>query len=150
MHRYLSRAEDIAADPAGQARRIVDVAIAQWRDRGYGPFALFEKSGGPMIGRGGLFWIASLEAVEINYMFDPTAWGRGYATEAAAAFLEIGFGAHGLDRMVATTNPDNAASESVLRKVGFTPRGSKDMGGGRIVRVHEVPRDTWLRNRASG
>src|SRR5262245_43706409 len=74
VHRYLSRAADIAADPAGQAARIVSVAADQWASRGYGPFAIFETGGTTLIGRGGLFWVASLEAVEINYMFDPGAW----------------------------------------------------------------------------
>ena len=81
VHRYLSRAAEIAADPAGQAERIIAVAREQWSTRGYGPFAIFEKGGTQLIGRGGLFWIESLKDVEINYMFDPTVWGRAYATE---------------------------------------------------------------------
>lgn len=144
VHRYLSRADDIAADPAGQAARIVAVSAEQWVTRGYGPFAIFEKGGTALIGRGGLFWIEALQDVEINYMFDPTVWGRGYATEVAAEFLAIGFGRHGLRRMVATTNPANAASALVLRKVGMRPAGSKDLGGGRIVDLHEIFREAWL------
>src|SRR5918999_6051516 len=100
VHRYLSRAAEIAADPAGQAKRIITVAREQWSTRGYGPFAIFERGGTQLIGRGGtqligrggLFWIESLKDVEINYMFDPTVWGGAYATESAAAFLDIGFG----------------------------------------------------------
>ena len=46
-HRYLSRADDIAADPAGQAARIVTVSSEQWATRGYGPFAIFEKAALP-------------------------------------------------------------------------------------------------------
>jgi RimJ/RimL family protein N-acetyltransferase len=76
-------------------------------------------------------------------MFDPTVWGRAYATEAAAAFLTIGFGKHDLQRMVATTNPANAASARVLHKIGMTPAGQKDLGGGRLVDLHEISRDTW-------
>jgi hypothetical protein len=71
VHRYLSRAAEIAADPAGQAERIYTVAREQWSTRGYGPFAIFEKGGMQLIGRGGLFWIETLKDVEINYMFDP-------------------------------------------------------------------------------
>jgi [ribosomal protein S5]-alanine N-acetyltransferase len=143
VHRYLSRADDIAADPAGQAARIVAISGEQWATRGYGPFAIFEKGGTSLIGRGGLFWIESLKDVEINYMFKSAVWGRGYATEAAAVFLDIGFGRHDLQRMVATTNPDNAASAHVLRKVGMKPAGSKDLGGGRIVDLHEISREVW-------
>jgi ribosomal-protein-alanine N-acetyltransferase len=143
VHRYLSRAAEIAADPAGQAERIITVAREQWSTRGYGPFAIFEKGGTQLIGRGGLFWIEALKDVEINYMFDPTVWGRAYATESAAAFLGIGFGRHNLQRMVATTNPANAASARVLHKVGMTSAGQKDLGGGRLVDLHEISRDKW-------
>jgi RimJ/RimL family protein N-acetyltransferase len=130
VHRYLSSAREIAADPAGQAARIVTVATEQWANRGYGPFALFEKGSDVLIGRGGLFWIEALQDVEINYMFDPTVWGRGYATEAPAEFLAIGFDRHDLARMVATTNPANVASAHVLQKVGMKVVGKKDLGGG--------------------
>ncbi len=146
VHRYLSRAAEIAADPAGQAARIVGVAAEQWTSRGYGPFAIFETGGTKLIGRGGLFWVASLEAVEINYMFDPGAWGRGYATEVAAVFLDIGFRRHGLERMVATTNLANESSARVLAKVGMTRAGQKDLGNGRFVDFHLIVRDEWLNN----
>ena len=143
VHRYLSRAKEIAADPAGQAARIIAVAREQWSTRGYGPFAIFEKGGSHLIGRGGLFWIESLKDVEINYMFDPTVWGRAYATEAATEFLDIGFGRHNLQRMVATTNPANAASARVLRKIGMTSTGQTDLGGGRVADLHEISRSAW-------
>lgn len=143
VHRYLSRAKEIAADPAGQAERIINVAREQWSTRGYGPFAIFEKGGTHLIGRGGLFWIEALADVEINYMFDPTVWGRAYATEAATEFLNIGFGQHDLQRMVATTNPANAASARVLRKVGMTSAGQTNLGGGRLADLHEISRTTW-------
>ena len=45
--------------------------------------------------------------------------------------------------MVATTNPANAASARVLHKVGMTSAGQKDLGGGRLVDLHEISRDTW-------
>jgi [ribosomal protein S5]-alanine N-acetyltransferase len=143
VHRYLSRAKEIAADPAGQAERIIAVAREQWSKRGYGPFAIFEKGGSELIGRGGLFWIEALQDVEINYMFDPTVWGRAYATEAATEFLNIGFGHHHLQKMVATTNPANAASARVLRKIGMTSAGQADLGGGRLADLHEISRETW-------
>jgi ribosomal-protein-alanine N-acetyltransferase len=143
VHRHLSRATDIAADPAGQAARIVAMSAEQWSKRGYGPFAIFERTGASLIGRGGLFWVESLQDVEINYMFDPSIWSRGYATEAARAFLVIGFRRHDLRRMVATVSPDNVASVRVLRKVGMELVGSKDLGGGRLVDLYATFREIW-------
>jgi ribosomal-protein-alanine N-acetyltransferase len=46
-------------------------------------------------------------------------WGRGYATEAGGAFIRFGFAALGLDRIVATVQEGNDASEHVLQKLGF-------------------------------
>lgn len=106
----------------GQAGMTRDEQVIE---SGYGPFANFETGGTKLIGRGGLFWVASLEAVEINYMVDPGAWGRGYATEVAAIFLDIGFRRHNLERMVATTNPANESSARVLAKVGMTRPGRR-------------------------
>ncbi|WP_374445804.1 GNAT family N-acetyltransferase [Stella sp.] len=142
VHRYLSQAKAIAADPAGQAERIVGIAEQQWRDRGYGPFAVFARGDGAFVGRGGLFWIERLQAVEINYMLDPATWGRGYATELARAFLVFGFGRLGLDRMVATTNPENAASRRVLLKVGMTADGQRDFGT-HMVDFFRIDRSAW-------
>lgn len=142
VHRFLSQAKAIAADPAGQARRIVGIAEQQWRERGYGPFAVFERGNGAFVGRGGLFWVERLQAVEINYMLDPAAWGRGYATELARAFLAFGFGGLGLDRMVATTNPENAASRRVLLKVGMVPDGQRDFGT-HMVDFFSIDRPAW-------
>ena len=142
VHRYLSSAKAIAADPAGEAARIIGVAQAQWRDRGYGPFAVFETDGGGFVGRGGLFWVERLQGVEINYMLDPRFWGGGYATELSRRFLAFGFGELGLARMVATTNPDNAASRRVLLKVGMQADGRRDFGT-HMVDYFRIDRADW-------
>jgi ribosomal-protein-alanine N-acetyltransferase len=144
VHRYLSRSVEIAADPAGQAKRIIELSERQWTTRGLGPFAISETRTAAFVGRGGLFWVESLQEVEINYMFDPSTWGRGYATEVAAEFLRIGFETHALARMVATTNPANESSARVLRKVGMRDAGVKDLGGNRISALHEITRAQWL------
>ncbi|MGM7421975.1 GNAT family N-acetyltransferase [Cellulosimicrobium sp. CpK407] len=62
---------------------------------------------------------------EIGWHFHPDVWGRGYATEAAAAVLAHAF-ERGLDRVVAVTHPDNAASQAVCRRIGMTHRGTTD------------------------
>ena len=47
-------------------------------------------------------------------------WGRGLATEAGRALIELGFGELGLSRIVATVQVGNEASMRVLRKLAFT------------------------------
>jgi RimJ/RimL family protein N-acetyltransferase len=59
---------------------------------------------------------------EIGWHLHPDAWGRGVATEAARRVL-----AHaaegGLARVLAVTNPANAASQAVCRRIGMRPLG---------------------------
>ncbi len=62
---------------------------------------------------------------EIGWHFHPDAWGHGYATEAATAAARRAFAA-GLDRLVAVTNPANAASQRVCRRIGMSAEGLTD------------------------
>jgi len=66
---------------------------------------------------------------EIGYIFDPSYWGRGYATEALKGFLQVYWGTwpkghpllEGEERnyLKAITGKDGHASMAVLRKCGF-------------------------------
>ena len=60
---------------------------------------------------------------ELGYWVGAKFWGRGYAREAARALLDWGFATLGLDRVVASALTDNAASQAVLRAVGFSQTG---------------------------
>jgi RimJ/RimL family protein N-acetyltransferase len=60
--------------------------------------------------------------IEIGWHLHPSAWGRGYATEAAAVVLQHAFDG-GLDVVVAVTHPENAASQRVCTRIGMEHRG---------------------------
>ncbi len=62
---------------------------------------------------------------EIVYRLHPHAWGRGLAREAASAALERADEV-GLDRVLGLAYADNAASQRILTRLGFTPRGETD------------------------
>lgn len=62
-------------------------------------------------------------AHEIGYWLTPDAWGRGYATEAGRAMLDIARHAMGLKRLHSGHFIDNPASGRVLAKLGFSPVG---------------------------
>lgn len=65
------------------------------------------------------------EDIEIGWHFHPDAAGSGYATESAAAVLELAH-ATGISRVVAVTHPDNAASQSVATRLGMRAVGLTD------------------------
>ncbi|APZ51201.1 GNAT family N-acetyltransferase [Salipiger abyssi] len=65
--------------------------------------------------------IASLAALqgEVGYIFNPDFAGRGYATEAVRAILDLGFGQMGFHRIFARLDPLNAGSVGVVERLGL-------------------------------
>ena len=61
-------------------------------------------------------------AVEMGYWIGRSFWGRGFATEASRALIDIARGL-GLPRLEASHFLDNPASARVLEKLGFEPLG---------------------------
>ncbi|OEO29959.1 GNAT family N-acetyltransferase [Devosia insulae DS-56] len=58
---------------------------------------------------------------KLGYWFDRGVWGRGFASEAAAAVVRFAFAEAGLKQLQAGHAADNAASAKVLLKLGFEP-----------------------------
>ena len=56
---------------------------------------------------------------ELGWWIWKAHWGRGYATEAAAAFVRHAGEVMGLDRLVAVIDPSNAASIKVAEHLGM-------------------------------
>lgn len=59
---------------------------------------------------------------EFGFLFDPAQWGRGYAREALAAFVERRR-ALGSAELTADVDPRNAASIRLLTRAGFIETG---------------------------
>ena len=75
------------------ARRVIERERGHYAERGWGEWATTERDSGRMIGLCGLIlWpdIEGREELEVSYILARDAWGRGYATEAAAAVREVG------------------------------------------------------------
>ncbi|MEE4300651.1 MAG: GNAT family N-acetyltransferase [Pseudomonadales bacterium] len=58
-------------------------------------------------------------AASLGYRLFPFTWGRGLASEASRALLELAFADLGLERVYADTYEENVASRRVLEKLGF-------------------------------
>jgi len=70
---------------------------------------------------------------ELGYWIARACWGRGYASEAGQAVMQIADEALRLPRLVASHALDNPASARVLAKLGFTPTGE-------TARLHSLAR----------
>jgi ribosomal-protein-alanine N-acetyltransferase len=93
--------------------------MAHWRDHGFGRWALIDKATGTLAGWCGLLYLEDTTDVEIGYGLAKDYWGKGLATEAAAATMKYGFEQLSLPRIVAVAWPENMASHRVLEKLGM-------------------------------
>ncbi len=60
---------------------------------------------------------------EFGFMIHPGVWGRGFATEAAAAYIDHVFRDTPIAELTADVDPRNTASLRVLAKLGFVETG---------------------------
>ena len=95
----------------------------QFAERGFGLWAVEVPGVTPFIGYVGLL-AHSFEAhftpcVEIGWRLAFSAWGHGYATEAARAALAFGFAEAGLEEIVSFTVPANHRSVAVMERLGM-------------------------------
>ena len=84
---------------------------------------LFDRQGGGFVGCCGLRpWVYTPEETnfELGFHIVRRCWGRGFATEAAAAALDYGWRQMRLAKIYAGHHPDNRASGQILEKLGFT------------------------------
>jgi RimJ/RimL family protein N-acetyltransferase len=116
----------------------------QWAERGHGLFAVLSKESGEFLGRVGPQYWEQFDEVEIAWTLRAETWGHGYATEAARASIEWGFGHLADDVFTAMIDPANTASQRVAARLGFSPGGREDILFGRKVIVHTLPRPTGV------
>lgn len=92
-------------------------------ERGWGFWALEEKSSGKFIGFTGLH-IPSHDlpfspCVEIGWRLSPDYWGKGLVTEAAETALNIAFTQLNLEEIVAFAVQDNTRSIAVMKRLAM-------------------------------
>ena len=82
------------------------------------------KETGEPIGTIGLYYYTKeSRRAEMGYDMLKEHWGLGLMTEAVDAILRYGFEELDLNRVEATTDSENAASNRVLERTGFTIEG---------------------------
>lgn len=107
-------------DPAWSAEYLT-AHEANWTRDGIGFWLLHDRSSGAAIGLGGLrtMDLDGVTELEVGYAFLPEHWGRGLATEATSAFLDMVGQLPEFGSVVAVIHPDNYASIRVVERLGF-------------------------------
>ena len=82
---------------------------------------VIEKETGQVIGHCGILEkdIDGRNQYEIVYVLAKSAWGKGFATEAATSLKDYALNQLGLKRVIALIDPDNVKSEKVATKIGL-------------------------------
>jgi [ribosomal protein S5]-alanine N-acetyltransferase len=125
--------EGLEDEPTARAR--LKSFIHSYRVRGYGKWAVEEKSTGQLIGYCG-FGTEEIDGVmmpELGYRLLPEYWGSGLATEAAMACSQYAEDHHCFPRYLGFTHPGNTGSQNVLRKVGLIYVGERQYHGYTVV-----------------
>lgn len=111
---------------------------------GFSLWVVEDRATGAVLGDCGLKQLEEGPEIEVGYRFAKPHWGRGYATEAAAASVRYGFGTLNLPRIVAVVAPPNTASSHVLEKIGLKYQHPAHYYG-RQMRYFAADRETFLK-----
>lgn len=113
--------------PATMTRQQSDAQVVRLadgiNDNGFGMWAVELAATGEFLGFTGLntvtFDAPFTPAVEIGWRLARSAWGHGYATEAAVAAMNHAFDVLGLAEVLAFTAVANTRSRAVMERLGM-------------------------------
>ena len=108
-----------------QAEQLLRRFVADWEANGFGWWCVRERASGMPVGEVVVqrATVDGAPVVEVGWMLLPAYWGRGYATEAGRAVIDIARKGLRLPKLSAGHFTDNPASGRVLEKLGFRPIG---------------------------
>lgn len=108
----------------------------------YGLWAAVLKEQEKYVGCCGLRF--ARQGARLGFYFARTYWRRGLASEAARAFVEVGFGRLRLRRILAEVEKGNVASEHILEKLGFQWVGREEISASkRVICRYELREAEW-------
>ena len=118
-------------------------AMESYAANGYGLYAMTLKSTGQVIGDCGhvLQEVDATKEIEIGYHVLRLLQGRGYATEAARACVEYGFGKLHAKKLISLIRPENTPSRRVAEKAGMKAEKEILRWGFRHL-VYSISRDS--------
>jgi RimJ/RimL family protein N-acetyltransferase len=132
---------------AADSWRTLAMLIGHWQLRGFGMWAVAEhRQPDVLIGRLGGHQPEDWPDFEIGWALAGGYWGRGYATEGAAAAMRYAFETLLRPHVISLIDPVNARSRAVAERLGERRIGDWNLHG-KTVDVFAIDVETW-RNRA--
>jgi len=118
-------------------------------EEGIGLLAIERREDAAFLGMCGLHHQQSYpDDVEVGWRLAREHWGRGYATEAATAWMEYAFGSLGLPRVISITDPPNERSLAVMHRLGMVFDHAAEVEDDGVMFqavVYSITRDQWRR-----
>jgi RimJ/RimL family protein N-acetyltransferase len=123
--------------------------VGHWTLRGFGLFAVTERTTGALVGRIGPWDPEGWPDFEIGWMLRSEDWGRGYATEAVNRCIAHAFTDLNRSHLSSFILPENTRSIRVAERVGERLEGEVALPHlpGRKVLQYGLSRNEWERRR---
>lgn len=99
----------------------------------YGVWTIALRENGDIIGRAGFSFRPGFDDPELGFVIGLPWQGKGFAGEVCGAILRYGEEELGFTRVQALSEPENAASLALLRRLGFVRQGSVEESGKQYV-----------------
>jgi RimJ/RimL family protein N-acetyltransferase len=115
VNRYVANGAMQRSDAVALFRRIFSI----YKERRFAVWAVENRASGEYIGHAELKPRLGQSGLEMIYLLQQSAWGRGLGTELAQLLREHAIRTLGCRRVFATIHPENEASRRVLAKLGF-------------------------------
>lgn len=103
---------------AGETWRTMCSMIGHWHLRGYGPYAVEERTSGKVLGIVGFWYPNDWPSPEIKWALAPKYWGRGFASEAARAVQMAGKQHIPHILLISLIHSENKASSNLAVAIG--------------------------------
>ena len=131
--------------PRSVVWRAMSAMAGSWALQGFAMFSVVEKATGRWIGRVGPWRPEGWPGTEVGWGLLREFWGRGYATEAAAASIDWAFDHLGWTEVIHCIAPDNTPSQEVARRLG-----ARLLGPAKLPPPYDtVPIESWGQDRES-
>ncbi|MCM3886131.1 GNAT family N-acetyltransferase [Frankia sp. R82] len=116
--------------------------IGHWALRGYGMWAVEDRTTGQLLGRAGLYEALGWPGCEVAWTIRRERWGQGLATEAGRAAVEFAFDVLKRDDLISIMTADHAASIKVATRLGLTYDRTETIQGG-AYSIYTIDQAQW-------
>lgn len=107
--------------------------VGHWQLRGYGMWAVVERSTGRLIGHLGFLDPEGGEGFELGWALAREAWGKGFALEGTRAAVRHAFTELRRDHISCVIRPENLRSIRLAERLGATLEHETEEAGRRLL-----------------